>query len=100
MNALPRGARAFSASAKSSGRLGTLYRTVFQRSSSYAAFVLVGAIVVDTVYSGFANSLWEVANRGVRWRCSPVALLSAHCEACSRRLWHSRDATHCTSALL
>ncbi len=99
MNALPRGARAFSASAKSSGPLGTLYRTVFQRSSSYAAFVLVGAIVVDTVYSGFANSLWEAANRGVRCR-SPVALLSAHCEACSRRLWHSRDAAHCTSALL
>ncbi len=59
-------ARAFStSSSKSAGPLGALYRTVFAKSATYAGAILATAIVVDSFYSGFGNTMWEAANNGV-----------------------------------
>ena len=90
MNAVPR--RALATAARTTSSSGKLYHLLFKRGPTYAAFVLAGAIVVDTGYSGIANSLWASANHGVgrppphprasvscteqrgllhRWRCAP-----------------------------
>jgi hypothetical protein len=43
---------------------GPVYRTVMKTNARYVAFILVGAAVLEGIYGGFTQRVWEVINRG------------------------------------
>ncbi len=72
-----RGARAVSHGAPAAPRAAPLagnaaaaglYKVVFAKNGTYLLYVLVGAVVLDTVYGTVLDGLWSSANRGVRAR--------------------------------
>ena len=52
-----------------------LYKGIFARNSTYLLYVLIGAIVLDSVYGSVLDSFWSSMNAGVRQRScySPYA---------------------------
>lgn len=51
---------------------GFLYNTVFRRNSTYAAFIVAGAVVGEKFLNDVVDSQWKAANKGV---CCAVLLL-------------------------
>ena len=56
---------------------GFLYNTVFRRNSTYAAFIVAGAVVGEKFLNDVVDSQWKAANKGVSPSFSFFLLLSA-----------------------
>lgn len=69
----------------------TLYNNVLKRSATYVPFVLLGAIVLDSMYSGVVDGMWNTVNSGVRvWAAVSVLLFlprRVFLLLTSRRVW-------------
>jgi hypothetical protein len=44
---------------------GKLYNTFYKSNAKYVTYVVVGAVVLETVYSDLTDSIWESVNKGV-----------------------------------
>ena len=44
---------------------GAVYKNVFKRNPIYISYIIVGAIVVENVYVGATDALWNSWNAGV-----------------------------------
>jgi hypothetical protein len=44
---------------------GFLYNTVFRRNSTYAAFIVAGAVVGEKFLNDVVDSQWKATNKGV-----------------------------------
>jgi hypothetical protein len=49
---------------------GFLYNTVFRRNSTYAAFIVAGAVLGEKFLNDVVDSQWQAANKGV-WPATP-----------------------------
>jgi len=85
MNSLARAARATSqlsrslpASAVQARSLSVprfLYNNVWRKSNAmYITYILAGCVVLEGVYGGVTNYLWESANKGVSCACVDAVL--------------------------
>ena len=45
---------------------GFLYNTVFRRNSTYAAFIVAGAVLGENFLNDVVDSRWQESNKGVR----------------------------------
>jgi hypothetical protein len=45
---------------------GFLYNTVFRRNSTYAAFIVAGAVLGEKFLNDVVDSSWQESNKGVR----------------------------------
>jgi hypothetical protein len=45
---------------------GVLYNAVFRRNSTYAAFIVAGAVMGEKFLNDVVDSHWRESNRGVR----------------------------------
>jgi hypothetical protein len=45
---------------------GFLYNTVFRRNSTYAAFIVAGAVLGEKFLNDVVDSRWQESNKGVR----------------------------------
>jgi hypothetical protein len=54
------------------GPFEAIYQTFMKNNVTYIGTILIGAVVVESVYGSATNYLWESVNRGVsgRKRCS------------------------------
>lgn len=48
------------------GALEQLYHVLLKKNISFIMFILSGAIVMETVYGGMGDALWNTVNRNVR----------------------------------
>lgn len=64
--ASPAAIPAASARAASSKAANSLYKFVFSRNITYAAYIVSGAIVLETFYGSTLDGLWNTMNKGVR----------------------------------
>jgi hypothetical protein len=44
--------------------LGTLYKTVFKRNITYVTYVMVGAVVAESVWGKTFDAMWSASNQG------------------------------------
>ena len=63
-NCVAAGSRAASNSAA-----GTLYNVVFKKNVTYISYILVGAIVLDSIYGSTLDGVFNGINSGVRTCC-------------------------------
>ena len=57
-----------------SGVRGFLYNSVFKRNSTYAAFIVAGAVVGENFVHKFFDNLWEDSNKGVSLHPAPALI--------------------------
>jgi hypothetical protein len=65
---------------------GLLYNTVFRRNSTYAAFIVAGAVLGEKFLNDVVDSHWRDSNRGVWLPVLVFALCSVF--ASSARFFH------------
>ena len=69
---------------------GFLYNTVFRRNSTYAAFIVAGAVLGENFLNDVVDSNWRESNKGVRAPqficCSSSVLFAASFYAVRRAL--------------
>lgn len=63
--ASPAAIPAASARAASTKAASSLYKFVFSRNITYAAYIVSGAIVLETFYGSTLDGLWNTMNKGV-----------------------------------
>ena len=48
--------------------LKNIYNTLFKRTSTFAATILVGAFVFERTFDPLMDGIWERANQGKLWK--------------------------------